>query len=58
VSGFLVTLLFVVLSIFPVIRVESQSRYSLKIAGVVLGANLLGWMIYRAGQRKRRRLIA
>ncbi len=51
-SGFLVTLLFVVLSIFPVIRVESQSRYSLKIAGVVLGANLLGWMIYRAGQRR------
>ncbi len=51
-SGFLVTLLFVILSIFPVIRVESQSRYSLKIAGVVLGANLLGWMIYRAGQRK------
>jgi lipopolysaccharide export LptBFGC system permease protein LptF len=51
-SGFLVTLLFVVLSIFPVIRVESQSRYSLKIAGVVLAANLLGWILYRAGQRK------
>jgi len=57
-SGFLVTLLFVALSIFPVIRVESESRYSLKIAGVVLGANLLGWMIYRAGQRKRNRAIA
>lgn len=53
VSGFLITLLFVVLSIFPVIRVESQSRYSLKIAGVVLGANLLGWMVYRAGQRNK-----
>jgi amino acid transporter len=53
VSGFLVTLLFVLLSIFPVIRVESESRYSLKIAGVVLGANLLGWMIYRAGQGRR-----
>ncbi len=52
-SGLLVTLLFVVLSIFPIIHVESESRYSLKIAGVVLGANLLGWMIYRAGQPKR-----
>jgi len=51
-SGFLVTLLFVILSIFPVIRVESESRYSWKIAAVVLGANLLGWMIYRAGQRR------
>ncbi len=52
-SGLLVTLLFVILSIFPVIRVEDQSRYSLKIAGVVLGANFLGWVIYRAGQRKK-----
>lgn len=51
-SGLAVTLLFVLLSIFPVIRVESESEYSLKIIGVVLGANLLGWMIYRTGQRK------
>jgi amino acid transporter len=51
-SGFLVTLLFVALSIFPVISVESESRYSLKIAAVVLAANLLGGIIYRAGQRK------
>lgn len=51
-SGFIVTLLFVILSIFPVIQVESQSRYSLKIAAVVLGANFIGWIIYRGGQRK------
>jgi amino acid transporter len=57
-SGFLVTLLFVTLSIFPIIHVESASRYSLKIAGVVLGANTIGWMIYRAGQRKRERTIS
>jgi amino acid transporter len=53
-SGLLVTLLFVVLSIFPVIDVDNSWRYSLKIAGVVMGANLLGWMVYRAGQRKKR----
>jgi amino acid transporter len=52
-SGFLVTALFVALSIFPVIDVASSWRYSAKIAVVVLGANLIGWMIYRAGQRKR-----
>jgi glutamate:GABA antiporter len=57
-SGFLVTLLFVTLSIFPVIRVQSESRYSLKIAGVVLGANVLGWILYRAGRRKSERPIA
>jgi len=53
-SGLLVTVLFVVLSIFPVIRVESESQYSWKIGGVVLGANLLGWIIYRAGRGKGR----
>lgn len=54
-SGLLVTLLFVALSIFPIIDVNSSWRYSLKIAGAVLGANLLGWTIYRAGQGKRNR---
>ena len=53
VSGFLMTLLYVALSIFPIINVENSSRYSLKIAAVVLGANCLGWMIYRAGQSKK-----
>jgi amino acid transporter len=52
VSGFFVTLLFVALSIFPVIDVSSSWRYSMKIAVVVVGANFLGWMIYRSGQRK------
>jgi amino acid transporter len=56
-SGLLVTLLFVALSIFPIIDVDSSWLYSLKIAGVVLGANLLGWMLYRAGQRKRARTL-
>jgi glutamate:GABA antiporter len=51
-SGLLVTLLFVLLSIFPIVEVASRLVYSLKIAGVVLGANLLGWMTYRAGKQK------
>ncbi len=57
-SGLLVTLLFVVLSISPIVEVESRWGYSLKIASVVLGANFVGWLIYRAGQRKNRRAIA
>jgi amino acid transporter len=54
-SGLLVTLLFVALSIFPVIDVGSSSKYSTKIAGVVVGANVVGWMTYRLGQRKKAR---
>jgi len=52
ISGFLVTLLFVVLSVFPIINVRSAGRYSLKIAGVVLGANVLGYIIYRTNPRE------
>jgi len=51
-SGLMVTALFVVLSVFPIIHVESESNYSWKIAAVVLGANVIGWIIYRAGQQK------
>ncbi len=52
-AGFLVTLLFVVLSVFPIIHVGNSWRYSAKIAGVVLGMNLVGCIVYAAGQRKR-----
>jgi len=57
-SGFLVTLLFVVFSVLPVIPVASMWKYSLKVILVVLGANLFGWMLYRAGQRKKDGRIA
>lgn len=52
-SGLIVTVLFVLLSVFPIIRVENEAAYSWKIAAGVIGANLVGWMIYRAGQRKK-----
>lgn len=52
VSGFLMTLLYVLLSVFPIIDLESSYYYSVKIAGVVLGANVLGWILYRAGRQK------
>ncbi|MGB6474284.1 MAG: APC family permease [Candidatus Sulfotelmatobacter sp.] len=51
-AAFAVTLLFVLLSVSPVIEVASVWKYSLKIALVVLGANSVGWMIYRAGPSK------
>jgi len=54
-SGFLITLLFVALSIFPIVDVTSRFAYSLKIVLVVLGANLIGWLISRAGARTRLR---
>jgi amino acid transporter len=55
-SGFLVTLLYCVLSIFPIIDVQSWFSFALKISGVVIGANVLGVALYFAGSRRDRML--
>jgi glutamate:GABA antiporter len=44
--GFLMTLMYVVLSIFPIIPVASQSAYSAKTVAVILLANLAGLVLY------------
>ncbi|MGH7583453.1 MAG: APC family permease [Gemmatimonadales bacterium] len=54
-SGFAVTVLYIVLSVFPIIDVTSWASFAAKIITVVVGANLLGWAIYRAGTRRRAR---
>jgi amino acid transporter len=51
-SGFFITLLFVVLSVFPIIPVQSQVRYTWKTVIVILGANATGVLAYVAGRRK------
>jgi len=56
VSGFLVTLLFVVLSVSPIISVESGWGYTVKTVAVIVGANVVGVTLYRLGHRQRRRL--
>jgi amino acid transporter len=50
-SGFTVTLLFVVLSVFPVIDVPNPASYAWKTVAVVLGVNILGAVLY-AGRKK------
>jgi amino acid transporter len=52
-SGLIVTLLFVVLAVFPIIPVESRGQYEIKTAAGILGANLAGWMLYRAHRSRR-----
>jgi len=47
VSGFLMTLLFVVLSILPIVQVESRLSFALKISTLIAMANVIGVMIYR-----------
>jgi glutamate:GABA antiporter len=51
ISGFAVTLLYSVLSIFPIIDVENWTAFSLKIVAVLVAANIVGLVIYRVGRR-------
>lgn len=52
-AGFAVTLLYSVLSVFPIIEVASWQTFAGKIVAVLVGANLVGVAIYRFGQRPR-----
>ena len=52
-SGFVVTLLYVVLSIFPIIDVASWWSFAMKISGVVIGLNLAGTALFWNASRRR-----
>ena len=50
-SGFVVTLLFVVLSVFPVIDVPNPASYAWKTIAVVVGVNAIGAALYFRARR-------
>jgi len=52
-SGFLMTLLYVALSIFPIVKVESQLLFAVKIATVIVAANIIGVSLFIFAERKR-----
>jgi amino acid transporter len=53
-SGLLMTLLYVALSIVPIIEVESRAMFAAKIAGLIVVTNLIGLGVYLAAGRRRR----
>lgn len=55
VSGFGMTLLNVVLSVFPIIDVPNRMAFTLKIGGVVAGLNLAGALFYLRASGSRTR---
>jgi hypothetical protein len=51
-SGLLMTVLYIVLSVFPIIKVENVSTFALKITTVVVAMNLVGiGILLTAGRR-------
>jgi amino acid transporter len=55
-SGLLMTLLYVGLSIVPIIQVESRTMFAVKIAGLIVVMNGVGTGIYLTAARRRRAL--
>jgi amino acid transporter len=54
-SGFLMTLLYVTLSVFPIIDVKSNFAFTFKITTVLIAANIVGAGIFAAARAKRGR---
>jgi amino acid transporter len=52
VSGLVITLLYIVLSMFPIIRVENELGFALKIATMIVVMNLVGVGILLAARRR------
>jgi hypothetical protein len=53
-SGFLMTLLYVTLSILPIIDVKSPLVFTAKITAVILVTNTVGVALYLLARRRRR----
>jgi amino acid transporter len=53
VSGFLMTLLFVVLSVFPIVDVQNRAAFTAKVSAVVLIPNLIGAFLYIRARHRR-----
>lgn len=54
VSGFLMTLLNLTLSIFPIVAVKDQTSFSIKVGTVAIVANLAGAAFFLVAEKKRR----
>jgi amino acid transporter len=52
VSGLLMTVLYIVLSVFPIIQVESVSTFALKITLTIVAMNLVGIAILYSARRR------
>ncbi|HKP87822.1 MAG TPA: APC family permease [Blastocatellia bacterium] len=52
-SGFLMTLLYVGLSVFPIVQVESRLAFAMKITTIIVAANVIGAGVFLIAGRKR-----
>jgi glutamate:GABA antiporter len=53
VSGLVMTIGYVILSVFPIIKVASAESFALKISLLIIGANVVGALIFLNARRQR-----
>jgi amino acid transporter len=53
VFGFFTTFVFIVLSVFPIIEVESWLSYSTKIIAIIAVANIIGILLFVSAEKRR-----
>jgi hypothetical protein len=56
ISGFVVTLLYIVFSTFPIVEVVNPYWFAAKIVGVTLVTNLIGVAVFASGSRRAARI--
>jgi hypothetical protein len=49
------TLLYVVVSVFPIVEVKSQASFTAKVGGVIIAANVIGAAIFLLAEKRRKR---
>jgi glutamate:GABA antiporter len=54
-SGFLMTALYVVVSVIPIVEVKSQAWFTAKVGGVIIAANLIGAAIFLLAEKRRKK---
>jgi glutamate:GABA antiporter len=57
-SGFAMTLLYVILSIFPIIDVKNAATFTVKVSGVVIFINAAGALYFWRASKRRKALTA
>jgi hypothetical protein len=51
-SGLLMTILYVALSVFPIIQVDSVATFAFKISSVIVVANLIGFALLISAKKR------
>jgi glutamate:GABA antiporter len=54
-SGFLMTALYVVVSVIPIVEVKSQAWFTAKVGGVIIAANFIGAAIFLLAEKRRKK---